>query len=105
MFRRRVFAAVFLDRLNAGRLDPHWWRSILFTLLLLGLVIAGIGTDWEFPIAALAICTVGFGFFYIVFPGGMHFGITIANLLAVYACTFVFFREANFAAAPRGAAI
>ena len=86
---------------NPVRLDRHWRRSLLFTLLLVGLVIAGIGADWEFALAALLTCAVGFGFFYLVFPGGMHFGVTVANLLALYACLFVFFREANFADAPR----
>ena len=87
------------------RLDRHWRRSLLFTLLLIGLVILGIGADWEFALAALGSCAVGFGFFYLVFPGGMHFGITVANLVAIYACLFVFFREANFPDAPRAPSI
>jgi voltage-gated potassium channel len=82
--------------LKAFRLDRHWRRSLFFTLILVGLVVAGIGADGTFELAALATCAVGFGFFYLVFAGGMHFGITVANLLAIYACMFVFFREANF---------
>jgi voltage-gated potassium channel len=83
------------------RLDRHWLRSIGFTLALVALVVAGIGADWSFAVAALATCAIGFGFFYVFFPGGMHFGITVANLLAFYACMFVFFHDANFPAAPR----
>jgi voltage-gated potassium channel len=48
---------------------------------------------------------VGFGFFYLLFPGGAHFGMVVANFLAIYACIFEFFREANFPAAPRAFAL
>jgi voltage-gated potassium channel len=41
------------------------------------------------------------GFFYLLFPGGAHFGMTVANFLAIYVCVFEFFREANFDEAPR----
>jgi voltage-gated potassium channel len=83
------------------RFDRHWVRSIGFTLALVALVVGGIGSDWSFAVAALGTCAIGFGFFYVFFPGGMHFGITVANLLAFYACMFVFFHDANFPAAPR----
>jgi voltage-gated potassium channel len=88
--------AVSIRPVKSFQLDRHWRRSLLFTLILVGLVIAGIGGDGTFELAALATCGVGFGFFYLVFAGGMHFGITVANLLAIYACMFVFFRDANF---------
>jgi voltage-gated potassium channel len=68
-------------------------------------VIAGIGADQDFALASLGTCAVGFGFFYLVFPGEMHFGVTEANLLAIYACLFVFFRDANFANASRTSSI
>ena len=73
-----------------------WLRALLFTLVLVGLVSVAAGEDWKFDIAALAICAMGFGFFFLAFSGGMHFGITFANFLAIYACTFFFFRESNF---------
>ena len=38
---------------------------------------------------------------HLLFPGGAHFGMTVANFLAIYACMFEFFRDANFPAAPR----
>ncbi len=79
-------------------LDRHWLRSTGFTLLLVGLVAAAIGADWTATLSSLVTCAVGFGFFYLLFPGGAHFGITVANFLAIYACLFEFFRDANFAA-------
>jgi voltage-gated potassium channel len=82
-------------------LDQHWLRSTGFTLLLVGLVAAAIGADWTATLSLLVTCAVGFGFFYLLFPGGAHFGMTVANFLAIYACLFEYFREANFPAAPR----
>jgi voltage-gated potassium channel len=82
-------------------LDRHWLRSIGFTLVLVGLVAAAIGADWTTTLSSLVTCAVGFGFFYLLFPGGAHFGMTVANFLAIYACVFQFFRDANFPSAPR----
>lgn len=65
------------------------------------MVAFAIGADWPTTLSSLITCAVGFGFFYLLFPGGAHFGITVANFLAIYACLFEFFREANFHAAPR----
>jgi voltage-gated potassium channel len=90
---------------SGTRFDRHWVRSIAATLSLVGLVAAAIGGGWEFTLSALVTCAVGFGFFYLLFPGGAHFGVTVANFLAVYACLFVFFRQANFPAAPPFATI
>jgi voltage-gated potassium channel len=86
-------------------LDQHWLRSTGFTLVLVGLVAAAIGADWTATLSSLVTCAVGFGFFYLLFPGGAHFGMTVANFLAIYACMFEFFRDANFPAAPRGFAL
>jgi voltage-gated potassium channel len=82
-------------------LDRHWLRSTGFTLLLVGMVAGAVGADWTATAMSLVTCAVGFGFFYLLFPGGAHFGMTVANFLAIYACMFEFFREANFAAAPQ----
>ena len=84
----------------ASGLGRHWLRQVGFTLVLIGLVCAALGAEWRLALAALVICAASFGFFYFVIPGGLHFGITMANFLAVYACTFVFFHDANFPAAP-----
>ena len=86
-------------------LDRHWLRSTSFTLLLVGLVAAAIGADWTATLSSLVTCAVGFGFFYLLFPGGAHFGMTVANFLAIYACMFEFFHDANFPAAPRNFAL
>jgi voltage-gated potassium channel len=82
------------------RLDRHWLRSIAFTVGLVGLVAAAIGADWSITLGSVATSAVGFGFFYLLFPGGAHFGMTVANFLAIYACMFEFFRSANFSGAP-----
>ena len=81
-------------------LDQHWLRSIGFTLALVGLVAAALGADVWSTLSSLVTCAVGFGFFYLLFPGGAHFGMTVANFLALYACLFQFFHDANFPAAP-----
>ena len=90
--------------MNTGnrRMDRHWRRSIGFSLALIALLVAGISPEWSFAVSTLATCAIGLGFFYLVFPGGLHFGVTVANLLAFYACLFTFFHEANFADAPAG---
>lgn len=81
--------------------NRHWLRATTATLVLVGLVSAGIGADLTGSLTALCVCGLGFGFFYLTFPGGSHFGVTVANSLAVYVCLFVFFRDANFEAASR----
>ena len=83
------------------RFDEHWVRSIGFTVGLVGLVAAAIGSEWEVTLALVATSAIGFGFFYLLFQGGAHFGMTVANFLAIYACLFEFFRDANFTEAPR----
>ena len=82
-------------------LDRHWLRSVAFTLALVGLIATAIGADWTSTISSVVTCAVGFGFFYLMFPGGAHFGMTVANFLAIYACVFEFFRDANFPAVPQ----
>jgi voltage-gated potassium channel len=88
------------SRRRARGLDHHWVRSIGFTVALVGLVAVAIGADWTLAVVLVGLSTLGFGFFYLLFPGGAHFGMTIANFLAIYACLFEFFAEANFAEAP-----
>jgi len=89
------------DRERFVSLDRHWLRSVAFTLLLVGLIATAIGADWTSTISSIVTCAVGFGFFYLLFPGGAHFGMTVANFLAIYACVFEFFRDANFPAVPQ----
>lgn len=82
------------------RLDEHWFRSIVFTVVLVGLVAFASGADWTVTVVLAIISVVGFGFFHFLFPGGSHFGMTVANFLTLYACLFEFFRTANFPQAP-----
>jgi voltage-gated potassium channel len=81
---------------RSRRLDRHWRRSIGFSMALIALVVTGIGAEWSFAVSTLLTCAVGLGFFYLLFPGGLHFGVTVANLLAFYACLFAFFHEADY---------
>ncbi|MGE0415194.1 MAG: potassium channel family protein [Acetobacteraceae bacterium] len=83
------------------RLDRHWLRSIGFTAFLVGLVAIATDADWLVTSVSVATSAIGFGFFYLLFPGGAHFGIVTANFLAIYGCLFEFFRVANFPLASR----
>ena len=82
---------------KAAPVHRHWPRQLAFTLVLTALVAAATGAGWQSALAGLALSAASLGFFYVLFPGGLHFGLTMANFLAVYACVFAFFREANFA--------
>lgn len=87
------------------RLDARWLRSLIFTVMLVGLVAVASDTDPMVMWVSVLTSALGFGFFYLVFPGGAHFGIVTANLLAIYGCMFEFFRHANFAQASRYAVL
>jgi voltage-gated potassium channel len=82
------------------KIDYHWLRALLSTMGLVALVAAAGGAELPLAVAGLAVSCVGFGFFYLLFPGGTAFGITVANALAVYLCLFQFFRDASFQQAP-----
>jgi voltage-gated potassium channel len=82
------------------KIDYHWLRALLSTMGLVALVAAASGTELPLALGGLALSGVGFGFFYLLFPGGLGFGITVANVLAVYLCLFQLFRDASFARAP-----
>jgi voltage-gated potassium channel len=78
-------------------MDKAWWRAVLFTAGLLLLVgLAAREHDPGFVAVLAAVALAGFGFFYLLFPGGLHFAVALANFLAVYASLFVFFSETNF---------
>lgn len=81
------------------------FRPLILTLVLVGLVAAGIGADYTFTIAALAASVLSFVFFALLIKGGAHFGMTTANFLALYVCAFVFLREANFRSALNWVAV
>lgn len=83
--------------MRVQRMDWAWWRAVLFTAGLLLLVgLAAREHDPGFVAILAAVALAGFGFFYLLFPGGLHFAVALANFLAVYASLFVFFSETNF---------
>ncbi|WP_337877498.1 hypothetical protein [Elioraea sp.] len=80
-----------------ARIDRHWWRAVAFTAALALLVgLAARPGDHVFALVLLATAAAGFGFFYLLFAGGLHFAVALANGLAVYATLFAFFTESNF---------
>jgi len=79
-----------------GHFDRVWLRSVGFTLGLVALVALALGESRSFIVAAMLSAGVGFGFFYLMFAAGLHFGLTMANGLAIYFCLFALFRESNF---------
>lgn len=80
-----------------ARIDRHWWRAVAFTAALALLVgFAARPREPGFALLLLATGAAGFGFFYLLFPGGLHFAVALANGLAVYATLFAFFSESNF---------
>ncbi len=87
------------------RIDRRRLHPVAFTLALVGLVTLAMGSDLAFAATALATCGVGFGFFYLLFATGAHFGLVMANGLAVYVSLFAFFRDANFGLSRDGPAL
>lgn len=78
----------------------HGVLAIGFTAALILLVSFAL-TDVinGFVLLMLAAVIGSVAFFYWLFPGSRFFSIALANFLAVYACVFVFFVEANFVSA------
>lgn len=84
----------------------HWIAALAFTAALIGLVAAAV-TDriGYFGLVMLVTVIGAAGGFYTLFPGSRFFSIAFANFLAVYACIFIFFMEANFRPVRDGAAL
>jgi voltage-gated potassium channel len=76
----------------------HWARSVVFTLVLTALVAGATDASWQVAVAGVTLSAASLGAFSLMFSGGLHFGLTLANFLAVYGCMFAYFREANFSA-------
>ncbi len=83
-----------------ARPDRHWLAALAFTATLILLVSVAV-TDVVngFVLVMLSSVLVSTIVFFRLFPGSRFFSIAFANFLAVYACIFVFFVEANFAPA------
>ncbi len=71
---------------------------IAVTIGLISLISLAVGTHLGYSLITLATVAAGVAIFYVVFPGSRFFSIALANSLAVYACIFIFFSEANFEA-------
>jgi voltage-gated potassium channel len=69
---------------------------IAVTVGLISLISLAVGTHLGYSLIILVTVAAGVGIFYVVFPGSRFFAIAFANFLAVYACVFIFFSEANF---------
>jgi len=84
---------------------PHrpqgWLRAALATLGF-GLLVAGGLADQGsmMPIMVIGTAALAIGFFYLIFPQGMHFAFGASAGLAVYACLFVVIGRAAFPEAP-----
>jgi voltage-gated potassium channel len=83
-----------------ARPDRHWLTAIGFTAALV-LLVAFAVTDVVSGFVGLLPLTViaAAASFYRLFPRSRSVAIAFANLIAVYACTFIFFVESNFASA------
>jgi hypothetical protein len=71
---------------------------VAVTVGLISLISLAVGTHLGYSLITLATVAAGVAIFYVVFPGSRFFSIAFANSLAVYACIFIFFSEANFEA-------
>ena len=84
------------EKRNIGR-QP--WQVIL-SAGLVGLIALSVAATESFLAAVVVISIVTMvGIFRFVFRSGRAFCITLANLVGVYACLFLFFFESNFRAA------
>jgi voltage-gated potassium channel len=74
-----------------------WIKSAAFSIALLALVTLSISNvvDWFFLLMIGAV-GVSVGLINLLFSGSRFFSLSLANFLAVYACVFSFFVDANF---------
>ena len=79
------------------RRPAGWLRAALATLGF-GLLVAGGIADHGgvLPLLVIGIAATAIGFFYLLFPQGMHFAFGASAGLAVYACLFVVIGRAAF---------
>ena len=82
------------------RLDGAFWRALGFSVGLALLVSTAATGGFEgLNVAAVVSTLAGFATFHLAFPRGLHIAVAQAAMQAVYLCTFVFFRDSNFARA------
>ena len=81
---------------------PAGWLPAALATLGFGLLVAGGIADHGgvLPLLVIGIAATAIGFFYLLFPQGMHFAFGASAGLAVYACLFVVIGRAAFPEAP-----
>ena len=77
---------------------PDGWLRAALATLGFGLLVAGGIADQDgiLPLLVIGIAATAIGFFYLLFPQGMHFAFGASAGLAVYACLFVVIGRAAF---------
>lgn len=87
-----------MDSARRHRLDRPFWRALGLSVGLALLVsTAATGGLHALNVAAVVSTLAGFVTFHLVFPRGLHIAVAQAAMQTVYLCSFVFFRESNFA--------
>jgi voltage-gated potassium channel len=80
-----------------ARIGRHPWQVIL-SVVLVGLIALSVAASESYLAAVVVVSIVAMVvMFRLVFKSGRAFCITLANLVGVYACLFLFFSESNFA--------
>ncbi|HVA12316.1 MAG TPA: ion channel [Stellaceae bacterium] len=82
-----------------ARIGRHPWQVVL-SIGLVGLIALSVAASESYLAAVVVVSIVAMvGIFRFAFQSGRAFCITLANLVGVYACLFLFFSESNFAKA------
>ena len=74
-----------------------WSGSVLYTVLLLGLIVVSMHGTSVMLAAALLVAVAGLAaVLHAAFPGGRFFTLVFANALALYACAVIFVVETAY---------
>jgi voltage-gated potassium channel len=84
-----------MNRLKHLHLAP-----VAVSVGLISLIMLAAEAHLIYSLIMMAMVAAGAVTFYAVFPSSRFFAIAFANGLAVYACVFIFFIEANFQKVP-----
>jgi voltage-gated potassium channel len=78
------------------RINHHPWQVVL-SAVLVGLIALSVAASESYLAVAVVVAIVAIvAIFRMVFQSSRAFCITLANLVGVYACLFLFFSESNF---------
>lgn len=82
---------------GTARMGCHPWQVVL-SVALVGLIALSVAATESYLAVVVVVSIVAMvAIFRLVFQSGRAFCITLANLVGVYACLFLFFSESNFA--------